>query len=348
MTNKTIITCDNSAFSFMGRIDFSEPKAPLFTYAGCMATVGFTGKEAGMLIKPVMFYEKSWIGAIVDGIQYTFEITKSDEPVYIPIVDNLEEGEHTLTIFKRTAGSHYFNLCGVVLANGENVLPVTKNYNMNIEVYGDSVSAGEVVEAVYFEGHCDPENHEGVYDNSWFSYSLSLGRKLNACVHCNSQGGIALFDGTGYFSFPDYCGLESTYDKMAYVPTAPTTRWDFSRFKADLVIMAIGQNDPNPNPELIKTAEYRKKWKDKYISIIRDLQSKHNHPKFILILTVLMHDSEWDTVLDEVCRELNDEDIVRFRFRRNGAATPGHPRITEQEEMAGELYNFINNWCKSE
>ena len=45
--------------------------------------------------------------------------------------------------------------------------PVPKR---KIEVYGDSVSAGEVSEALDFVGKEDPE-HNGEYSNSWYSYA---------------------------------------------------------------------------------------------------------------------------------------------------------------------------------
>lgn len=42
-----------------------------------------------------------------------------------------------------------------------------KKTDKRIEVYGDSVSAGEVSEAVDFVGKEDPE-HEGGYSNSYY------------------------------------------------------------------------------------------------------------------------------------------------------------------------------------
>ena len=53
-----------------------------------------------------------------------------------------------------------------------------------------------------------------------------------------------------------------------------------------------------------------------------------------------MHDPKWDEVIEEIAEELGDG-VYHYMFRRNGAATPGHPRITEQEEMALELEKFI-------
>lgn len=345
MTDKKVVSPSDSAFDYIGRIDFDKPDSPLFIFAGSMVTVKFTGTSAGMMIQPYLLYPKTWIGAVVDGIQYKFELDKSDGPVYIPIADGLEDTEHTITIFKRTAGSHhYFRFCGLVVEDTAQVMPLNHKYYMNIEIFGDSVSAGEVVEAVYYTGHKDPE-HMSQYDNSWFSYSLSLGRKLNARVHCNAQGGISVINGAGYFNAAGYIGMESVYDKLSYVPEMGITDWDFSRFTPDYVIIALGQNDANPDPDLIYDSEYNEHWRTVYKNMVNSLREKYtDKTRFIIMTTVLRHEPVWDETLDNVVKELNADNIRRYKFRRNGVATHGHPRISEQEEMACELESFIRDW----
>ena len=49
-------------------------------------------------------------------------------------------------------------------------------------MYGDSVSAGEVSEAVEYTGKPDPE-HNGQYSNSWYSYAWMTARRLDAEIH---------------------------------------------------------------------------------------------------------------------------------------------------------------------
>ncbi|MCH5324135.1 MAG: lipase [Eubacterium sp.] len=344
MQNTKIIGASDSAFSYMGRIDFSEPDSPLFVYAGSMVSAKFTGTSVGVRLIPRLIYDETQFGVILDGVQYCYQLKRADIPelIYIPVAEGLEDTEHSITVFKRTAGSHcYFNFCGLVLDEGAQLLPDGKEYDLNIEVYGDSVSAGEVVEAVNYTGCSDPQHHSQ-YDNSWFAYPLSLARKLNARVHDIAQGGIALFDKTGWFNGPDYIGMESVYDKLSYAPPFSPTPWDFSRYTPDIVIIAIGQNDANPDPDCIKRPDYRERWKSAYKKIVLDLQEKYgDKTKFILITTVLMHEKDWDEALDEIRDELADKNVTRYRFTRNGAATPGHPRIPEQEEMACELAAYI-------
>ena len=78
--------------------------------------------------------------------------------------------------------------------------------------------------------------------------------------------------------------------------------------------------------------------------IILDLRSKYPKALFVIITTLLCHNEGWDIALDEMTTEINDEKIVRFKFKRNGVGTPGHLRIPEAEEMAEELAEFIEGF----
>ena len=98
--------------------------------------------------------------------------------------------------------------------------------------------------------------------------------KLDAELHDIAQGGVALLDGTGYFCSDQLTGMESCYDKIQFSPYAEKKQWDFSRWTPDAVIIAIGQNDANPEPERIKTPEYRRYWKDNYIKLLRTLMEE--------------------------------------------------------------------------
>ena len=346
------IGADNKAFVYTGRIDFENPAEPLMIYAGSMVETKFTGKSVGIYVKNQSMFVYTAIGVLVDNVQYKLELTDSEEEQFFQISESLGEGEHTLVVFKRQAAAHYFRFCGIETDDGAAVTAPEKKYNLKIEVFGDSVSAGEVTEAFYYEGCVDPVEHKssGVCDNSWFSYPMILGRRLNAQVHDNAQGGIALLNRTGFFCGPDrenMLGVESTYDKLSYVPYSRQglTKWDFSRFTPDLIIFAIGQNDPNPCEEETKSEAYIAKWKNKYKEILEDLKRHYGKQvRVLMILTVLMHDTRWDKYLDEIEAELSDDMVRHYRFRRCGQATPGHPRLTEQVEMATELEWFIRDW----
>ena len=95
----------------------------------------------------------------------------------------------------------------------------------------------------------------------------------------------------------------------------------------------------------ISDPSYREKWKSGYKGIVNSLRGHYPKAVFILLLTVLCHDSEWDKAVEEIKNELGGESrgFYHFMFKRTGKATPGHPRIPEQYEMAEELTAFISS-----
>lgn len=341
--NKKLIPPTDPALEYMGRIDFDDPSRPVLIWPGTMIDVNFTGTSCALVVRNISFQELTHFGALVDGVMQKFFLKNSGGDELYTLAENLEDKPHTLKLVKTMAAHNYIEFCGIVIdEDAEASLPNHK-YDLKLEVYGDSVSAGEVVEDIYYEGQCDPEDHHcnNAADNAYFSYPLILARKLNAEIHNAAQGGIALLDGTGYFCSDRLTGMESCYDKLEYSPYAERKQWDFSKYVPDYVIIAIGQNDHNPNGERIKTPEFRRHWKDKYIEFLRDLMGKYEHAEFILLLTVLKHEPTWDDALKEIADEVNDKRVSFFKFSRGGAATDGHPRATEQAEMAAELYMYI-------
>lgn len=337
---KKFVPADSGCFQYTGRIDFDDPARPVLVWPYSSADTIFTGSSVGIVIKNIKMQEHTYFGAVVDGVMQRLTLENEGEDELFMLAEGLEEGEHTLRIYKRLAAAHYVEFAGIVLDENAETRNPEHKYDFKLEVYGDSVSAGEVTEALYYEGQCDPPHHSQ-YDNSHFSYAASLARKLNAELHDIAQGGIAILDGTGYFCADQLTGMLSCYDKLRYSPYKPRKDWDFGRWTPDAVIIAIGQNDANPEPERIKTPEYRRLWKDSYIQLLNSLREKYPAARFVLLLTVLRHDKTWDDAIEEITREINSPEVTHFLFTRNGDATNGHPRATEQEEMACELYEYF-------
>ena len=343
--NKKLIPADDKCFQYMGRIDFDDPKRPVLVWPATTIDTVFSGTSLAIALNNMNFQDVTHFAVIIDGVmkKIFFDKDESRADNLYPVAEGLPDKPHTLRILKTLASHNYLEFIGIVVDENAEVKNPEHKYDYKLEVYGDSVSAGEVTEAIYYEGQCDPDNHQNRYDNAHFGYPMALARKLNAELHDVAQGGIALLDGTGYFCSDNLTGMVNCYDKIQYSPYAPRKQWDFSRYTPDCVIIAIGQNDANPDPEKIKTPEYRRLWKDKYIEMLSDLMEKYPRAKFVLILTVLGHDRTWDDALEEITQEVNSPRVSHYLFRRNGCGTCGHPRATEQEEMAGELYTYIKD-----
>lgn len=347
-----MIDMNDSRLSYMGRIDMREDGAHFF-YASSQVSAKFRGTKFSLTLSNSTAWGEISIGYIIDGRMGRLPLPRSNDgrdTEYV-ITEGLEpDKEHIITIYKRMSANHSYVIKSMD-TDGE-LLDYTPEYRFKLEYYGDSVSAGEVTEADCFVGRSDPSNHGGIYDNSYYSYTWQTARLMNAQFNNISQGGIAVFDDTGYFHWPKMIGMESVYDKVCYFPEGgELTEWDFGRYTPDAVIFALGQNDQHngitdQNDIDIYDPDVRRRWKDGYKKLIKNIVSHYDDKvRIVMITTVLMHDAEWDKAIDEIVSELRLEghNAHHFLFSRNGAATPGHPRRAEHAVMARELSAFLEN-----
>lgn len=338
-----VISPDNDKLRYSGRIDFTDRCAPVMVYPCSYVTFRFTGNSLTIMLENKCAYWDNYIGYILDGEQQRVRLEKEGRQNISVVAEG--SGEHTFMLFKRMDACHHVTLHGFMLEDGAVLLDPPPAKERRIEVYGDSVSAGEVSEAVDYAGKEDPE-HNGEYSNSWYSYTWMTARRLGAELHDIAQGGIPLLDNTGWFSAPLYPGMESIYDKIEYNPELGESKpWDFSLYTPHVVLIAIGQNDSNPDDYMAREPEGEKAshWKDEYERFVRTIREKYPDATIILATTILNHDANWDAAIDEVCVRIDDPKVHHFLYSKNGKGTPGHIRIPEAEQMSGELAEFIES-----
>lgn len=336
---------DHEKLSYTGRIDWSRREEPVFVFPCTSVRMRFTGNMLKLHVKNHQAYWDNYLGCILDGKQ-TALLLPQNGPVVLEVpVEHTEKKEHEVLIFKRQDSCHEVCFLGAEIEDGAELLDVPEKPERKIEVYGDSVSAGEVSEAVDYTGCEDPE-HNGEFSNSWYSYAWMTARKLNAQIHDIAQGGIALLDRTGWFCEPDYIGMESVWDKVRYNPEFGTpSEWNFKSYTPQVVIVAIGQNDSHPRDYMKEdfSGEKAETWRQHYQAFLGRLRQKYPNAHMICCTTLLCHDQSWDDSIGQVVQKMEDEKITQYLFRRNGAGTPGHLRIPEAEEMAQELTDYISN-----
>ena len=378
---KMIIKPNDPHLVYSGRIDHENESEPVLVYAGSFIRLRFKGgSKVSVTVKNYRNCYKDSLGVILDGVQKKIILSDTSEEKTYVIADKGKDGSlracgetaftveeqadrdsvmdsllkkqtddhHDLLIFKRMDAAHAVGFLGLEIEGEVELSDPPARPKLKMEVFGDSVSCGEVSEMVERTGQSDPEGHEGMYSNSWNADGWLTARNLDAEVHLTSQGGIALFDKTGYFNGPELdtmLGVLSCYDKTQYNPgiKLPVTDWDFSKYIPDICVIAIGQNDANPGNIMAEDYDGQKavEWRRAYKGFVETLMYTYENCSFVLITTVLMHDPAWDKAIGEVCDSIGSERVHHFMFTRNGAATPGHPRIAEHEEMARELTEFI-------
>lgn len=337
------IYADNDKLQYSGRIDWSNPKEPVFIYPCTSLAFRFTGNVLKVRVRNKNEYWNNYLGCIIDGKQLSLPLEKEGETIINIPVEESKKGEHEVILFKRQDSCHEMAILEIEIADDAALLDMPPKPERRIEVYGDSVSAGEVSEAVDYVEKEDPE-HNGEFSNSWYSYAWITARKLNAQIHDIAQGGIALIDNTGWFHEPEALGMESAWDKIHYNKVlAEPTEWDFTKYTPQVVIVAIGQNDNHPDDYMKEdyNGERSVKWRKHYGEFLKKIRSVYPDAYIICCTTLLQHDKSWDDSIAEVVSEMKDEKISQCLFKRNGSATPGHLRIPEAEEMAEELTDYI-------
>ncbi len=366
--NEVRIRPDDERLSYSGRIDWSDREAPVFVYPCTSVNIRFTGNQLKIHVENHRVYWNNYLGCILDGKQFSLPLPEKGEALLEIPVEQTEREEHEALFFKRQDACHEVKILGIELEDSARLLTPQKKSERRIEVYGDSVSAGEVSEAVDFVG-CEDPAHQGEYSNSWYSYAWMTARKLHAEIHDIVQGGIALLDQTGWFCAPDgipcrtedeVCssgvhgvpdtrmgtGMETIWDKIRYrLDLGKVLDWEFERYIPQLVIVALGQNDSHPEDYMKVESQGKKaeKWRRHYKTFLGKLRKVYPEAHIVCCTTLLYHDHAWDQAIGQVVQELKDERITQYLFRRNGRGTPGHLRIPEAKEMAEELSAYIES-----
>ena len=338
--NERLLSPAEGMLRYTGRLGGSA-EAPFFIFPCSAVEMKLTGRTLKVVLENQHSYFENRLGVIVNGEQTAVLLDKGEQ--VIDLSHLLTADVNDVLLFKRQDCCHAYTLRGFIVAGELQELPPRPARRM--EVYGDSVSAGEVSEAEFACAQPDPQGHNGLYSNSWLSYSWQAARLLNAELHDIATGGMALLDRTGYFYGPDYIGLETAWDKVNYYPPfGESTPWDFTRYTPHVVVVAIGQNDHNPVNIMAEDydSEASRHWRTEYSRFLGQLRAKYPRAHIVCTTTILGHDAAWDRAIDECVRASADARIHHFLYSKNGCGTPGHIRGSEAAVMAKELAGFVD------
>ncbi len=337
------IPANHKFLRYSGRIDWRKPQSPLWVYPATALYLRFVSRHVKLYVENHIGDWNSFLGYILDGEEGKWALPKEGEAELC--LEAAGGEEHTLCIFKRQDACHHLRILGLELEEGGQLLEAPELPAKKIEVYGDSISVGEVSEAAAYLGQEDPP-HKGEYTNSRYFYGGILAERLQAQLHNIAQSGIALLDHTGWFCAPEGPGMESVWDKTVYYPDfGESLDWDFSAYTPDVVIVALGQNDSHP-ADYMKEDEQGKRaalWKSAYRRFLEGLRGVYPEAYILCCTSLMYHDASWDRAIEEVVQEMQDARVIRHLFRRNGKGTPGHLRILEACEMAKELEDRIRS-----
>jgi Carbohydrate esterase 2 N-terminal/GDSL-like Lipase/Acylhydrolase family len=326
----------NEQIEYMGRMTFTDTSGAEMYWSGSSIKLNFTGTMVKALLKD----EKgdNYFNIIIDN-GTPVVIRPGTTRSFYTLATDLENKAHTVQIYKRTEwdrGTSWFY--GFELDNGATLLPRSAHKERRIEFYGNSITAGYAVEDT--TGHDSPDS---IYTNSYLSYATLTARHFDADYNLIVKSGIGITISWFPFIMPDIYDLTN--------PSNPDSKWDFSKFKPELVIINLFQNDSwlvnLPDREEFKaTFGTQKPGKEflinAYINFVKSLRDKYPEAKIICMLgnmDITREGSPWPDYVRQAVAHLNDPDI--FTFFEPFKNTPGHPDIAEQKVLANGLIQFI-------
>lgn len=328
----------NPKIEYWGRVDTSQTQGAALFWPGTSIRLNFEGQSVSATLKDSK------------GDNYYNVILDNDEPfIFRPdtllrshtLANGLSKGKHTIELFKRTEwdqGETTFR--GITLEGSAKILPKSLPKKRKLEFYGNSITAGYAVEDT--TGNDSPK---GTFTNHYLSYAALTSRHYDAEFNTICKSGIGIMVSWFPMIMPEM------YDRLN--PNDPESKWDFSKYSPDIVIINLFQNDSwlvnNPEHE-----EFKKRFGSKvlgdveiiasYMKFLVNIRSLYPDTRIICLLgnmDVTQEESKWPGYVVKAVNALNDQKIYTHFIPYK--ETPGHPSTREQEVMAESLIQFINS-----
>ena len=330
-----IISYNNPDLYYQGRIIYNDSTTVL-SWPGTSVTVWFEGTGISAVLQDAD--TANYYNIIVDDNNISKIHTNTVKQIY-SLASDLSEGKHKIELFKRTGwgkGKTFFY--GFETSVNTIILSPPPPPKRKIEFFGNSITCGYAM-----EDSSGRDSWFGYFENNYLSYAAITARYFNAQYYCTSKSGIGIMVSWFPLIMPEM------YDR--FDPTDPNSKWDFSKYTPDIVVINLFQNDAwivkLPDNEQFK---YRfgtkapdadfivKSYKDFVASV------RNKYPKASIICALGNMDatkegSPWPGYVQKAVDQLKDQNIYTLFFKYKDTA--GHPKVNEQKAMAESLIEFI-------
>ena len=345
------ITPENPNIHYIGRVDFSDPQGPIFSAPAVNIKVRFHGTGVAVLFDDQFRYgvNHNFYDILIDDV-FVLKLGVQPGVTRYPIVSDLTNEVHTITIVKRTeANVGYGKFLGLEL-DGE-ILPFHPIAARRMIFIGDSICAGSGNEAVDGSPECSEEGWGQPYANARLSFGPILAHNLGAEYHVLAVGGLGL---TRNYSFQyDVRTLPMIYD-LTFLEQLDSPHWDHNRFQPDAIVIALGTNDFSPG-ESERPLLAQDVFVQAYLALIAKLRGYHPNAHFFCVSSPMLHDG-WPDASNQFATDLlqsinkvvdalnqqGDAKVHSFFVKSiNGTGCGTHPSVEQHIDTAAELEPFI-------
>jgi hypothetical protein len=345
------IRADDPAIQYMGRIDFSNPKAPSFSFPGISIKAKFNSSSIKAVIKDFGAggaQTTNYYNVLIDG-QFIQKLAVRTADTLYTLATGLDASDHTVELVKRTESSvGKSSFLGFVISS-EALLPLDPKPTFKMEFIGDSWTCGYGNEV---STNSPNTGFNSVNEDNMRAWGYTVAKKFSAQYHATSLSGRGLYrnnSGTTTGVVPD------EFDKI--IPGQSIPLWDFSTYIPDLVVIHLGTNDLFPETVSSTNLLDSTLFVNKYIAFVEDIRTQYGTDTKIICAfgnsksdwwpENLKHLTRWRNYVAATVKHFNDAgDSKVYSFELTVQSAPygedWHPTIVTHNQMANQIAPFIS------
>jgi hypothetical protein len=334
------IPANNEFIEYTGRIDFSNPLAPKFSYSGVSIRACFYGTSISAILDDDI--GQNYYNVILDGEVLPMLNITSGKKEYL-LAEGLEDALHEIELFKRTeltfGKTQFF---GFVLDEGKSLAPITKERDLFLEYIGNSITCG------YGNEGRNGETFGPTTENHYLTYAAITSRSFNARHMAVSRSGIGIYRNYDGPAEGNTDCMTNYYTRIFLYDENP--KYSFSE-QPDLICINLGTND------FSTTGGDSALYVSNYFRLIDTIQTKYNMPEIVCLLGPMMYGNTLtevrqylEFIADSASRKGNGNVTFFEMSAQTGSLGIGidyHPTVAQHKKNARELIEYISslkNW----
>jgi len=321
-----LIPARDARFRYEGRIDFSDPSAPVVIWQGSRISLDFDGAQVALRFAGGT--GQNFFNAEMDGVNTIVEMRDAaPHRIELPLAG---PGRHHLVLFKRNeASAGYVRFLGVEIAPGAQAwAPPAPACRLRMEFFGDSIMAGACNE----DGDTDQWEDRRTHNNA-LSYTTLTAAAFAADYRSLAVSGMGI--ATGWTEVR----AGQVWDRIYPVPGGP--RADLKSWQPDVALLNLGENDDSFTRK--HEQPFPNGYTAGYVALVKAFRAAYPQTQIVLLRGGMYGGAQsaplreaWEAAVREI--ESGDKAVSHFVFTHWSS---NHPRVSDDRALADELVAWL-------